>query len=182
MSAPRLALSFTPPRKKLNDSIKCTNSTRSKCPLRKRICIFTFHAEAQKRKLQNYSPSAPLPPQRNKTKPKRPGKKSRKKKKKKTGERQSDEEELHSHQKQMPNQSRQCVILTKKSAECAENRSGREDTKGRRPSRPVCPSLFLRYPPPKKMKKRKILLPHLLGGGGVPTGKRLVPCWHFGAT
>jgi hypothetical protein len=71
----------------------------------------------------------------------------------------------------MPNQSRQCVILTKKSAECAENRSGREDTKGRRPSRPVCPSLFLRYPPPKKMKKRKILLPHLLGGGGYLLGR-----------
>jgi FKBP-type peptidyl-prolyl cis-trans isomerase len=77
VSAPRLALSFTPPLKNLNDSIKCNNSTRSKCPLRKRTCIFTFHAEAQKRKLQNYSPSAPLPPQRNKTKPKKKKKKSK---------------------------------------------------------------------------------------------------------
>jgi hypothetical protein len=45
----------------------------------------------------------------------------------------------------------------------------------------------LRYPPPKKKwKKRKVLLPHLLWGGGggwgLPSGKRLVPCWHFGAT
>jgi hypothetical protein len=40
------------------------NSTRSKCPLRKRICIFTFDAEAQKSKPHNYSPLAPLPPEK----------------------------------------------------------------------------------------------------------------------
>jgi hypothetical protein len=82
--------------------------------------------------------------------------------KEETGKRQSDEGELHSHRKHMPNQSRQCVILTKKSAECAENSSGRRH-EGPAAVSNSPPFAFLEVPaPPKKMNKRKILLPHLL--------------------
>jgi len=44
------------------------------------------------------------------------------------------------------------------------------------------PFAFLEVPAPKKNEEKENFVATFAWGGGVPTGKRLVPCWHFGAT
>ncbi len=67
----------------------------------------------------------------------------------------------------MPNQSRQCVILTKKSAECAEKSSLRRH-EGPAAVSTSPPFAFLEVPAPqKKMKKKEsFVATFVLGGGG----------------